>query len=109
MSRTSGGFLTNHFTTGQGLQLCLSASTIRSVIQIERISVEEAGRRTSDAPNISLDGAGTDSPWDRWSYHLFTAILMLQCDGRTRITTLHSAARRERQWTNPLDAFAWLA
>ena len=76
------------------------------MISIDRISLEEAAWRSGN--RVSLDGGGSRSPWDRWTYHPGPASHILQCDGRTRITTLRSGAGEEHRWLDPLAALAWL-
>ena len=56
---------------------------------------------------VSLDSAGS-SCWDRWSYQPAEPNLILRCDARTLLTTLHSASGKLKQWTDPLAALAWL-
>ena len=58
---------------------------------------------------MSLDGAKSTSPWDRWTYYPGPATHILQCDSRTQITTLRSAVGEEQRWQDPLAALVWLS
>ena len=58
--------------------------------------------------SFRLDGGASGSRWDRWSYRCGPALRMLQCDGRTLVTTLRSADGEERRWSDPLEALGWL-
>lgn len=76
------------------------------MIEITRISLEEAASRRS--PAVTLDGGASGSPWDRWSYYPAPASRILQCDSRTLITTLCSADGENQRWHDPLAALAWV-
>lgn len=76
------------------------------MISIDRIPLEQAALQRGNS--ASLNGGQSSSRWDRWSYIPGPASHILQCDARTKITTLRSAQTEEQRWPDPLAALAWL-
>jgi para-aminobenzoate synthetase component 1 len=88
------------------LALCHLCRTIADVIKIGSFPLPQNRKQHCGA--IRLDSGHSASPWDRWSYDPGPAKLQLQCDSRTKLTTLRSAQGEVQRWDDPIAALQWL-